>query len=118
MTMDTLILAASWLLLTTGSAFVVIGAVGIVRMPDIYTRLHAASLIETLGGGCLLAGLMLQAGLTLVALKLAIILLLFLFTAPVAMHAIAQAALLQDVKPRLAEDRRDGKAQVQNQEGA
>ena len=42
-------------------------------MPDFYTRMHAASVIETLGAGLILLGLMLQAGLTLVAVKLLII---------------------------------------------
>jgi len=106
MTMDMFIFGLSWVLLAVGSAFVVVGALGIVRMPDIFTRLHAASLIETLGGGAILLGLMLQAGFTLVLLKLAMILLLFIFTAPVATHAVAQAALHQNVNPKLASDRR------------
>ncbi len=110
MTMEMVIFGLSWLLIGIGSVFVVIGAVGIVRMPDVFTRLHAASLIETLGGGALLLGLMLQAGFTLVTLKLAMILLLFVFTAPVATHAVAQAALHQEVMPKLASDRRPHQA--------
>ncbi len=118
MTLELLIQSASWVLLVVGSVFVVIGAVGLLRMPDIYTRLHAASLIETLGAGCLLLGLMLQAGATLVTLKLVAIFLLFLFTAPVATHAVAQAALHQDIQPRLAEDRRTQVDAPPEREGA
>lgn len=106
MTIDLVIDILSWLLISVGSAFVVIGALGMLRLPDIYTRLHAVSLIETIGGGAILIGLMLQAGLTLVTLKLAMILLAFVFTAPVATHAVAQAALHQEIKPKLASDRR------------
>lgn len=106
MTLEMVLFGLSWVLLTVGSVFVVIGAIGIVRMPDIYTRLHAASLIETIGAGAILIGLMLQAGLTLVTLKLVMVLLVFIFTAPVATHAVAQAALHQEVKPKLASDRR------------
>ncbi|MDP4593053.1 MAG: monovalent cation/H(+) antiporter subunit G, partial [Beijerinckiaceae bacterium] len=51
----------SWLLLLSGSFFFVVGAVGMVRMPDLYTRMHSASVTETLGCGLLLAGMMLQA---------------------------------------------------------
>ncbi len=53
---------ASWLLLLSGSFFFIVGAVGMVRMPDVYTRMHASSVTETLGCGLLIAGMMLQAG--------------------------------------------------------
>jgi multicomponent Na+:H+ antiporter subunit G len=67
----------------------------------------AASVIETLGAGLLIAGLMLQAGFTLISLKLFFIFVLFFFTGPVATHALAQAALGEDIKPQLDEDRRE-----------
>lgn len=103
----TLIDWASWAMIIAGSGFVVIGAVGLVRMPDLFTRMHAASVTDTLGVGLLLGGLMLQAGPTLVALKLAFLLALFFFTGPVVSHALAQAALHEGVEPLLAEDRRE-----------
>jgi multicomponent Na+:H+ antiporter subunit G len=99
--------AFSWVLILAGSAFVVLGAVGLVRMPDIYTRMHAASVTDTLGAGLLIGGLMLQAGLSLVTLKLLFLLALFFFTGPVVTHALAQAALHEGVEPMLHEDRRD-----------
>ena len=49
---------ATGLLLAVGSAFYLIGAFGLVRMPDVFTRLHAASVMETLGAGSLLFGMM------------------------------------------------------------
>lgn len=96
----------SWILILAGSAFVVIGALGLVRMPDFYTRMHAASVTDTLGAGLLLGGLMLQAGLSLVTVKLGLLLALFFFTGPVVTHALAQAALHEGVDPLLHEDRR------------
>jgi multicomponent Na+:H+ antiporter subunit G len=98
--------ALSWALILAGSAFVVIGALGLVRMPDLYTRMHAASVTDTLGAGLLLGGLMLQAGLSLVTLKLVFLIVLFFFTGPVVTHALAQAALHEGVVPLLHEDRR------------
>ena len=95
----------SWALILAGSFFTVVGAIGLVRMPDVYTRMHAASVTDTLGAGLLLAGLMVQAGLGLVTLKLLFILILFFFMGPVATHALAQAALHAGVRPQLSEDR-------------
>jgi len=93
--------AVSWLCLLAGGLFCVIGAVGMLRMPDFYTRLHAASVIETLGGGLIMLGLLLQAGMTLVAVKLVIVALLVFFASPTATHALAKAALERGVRPLL-----------------
>jgi multicomponent Na+:H+ antiporter subunit G len=94
-------------LILVGSGFIIAGALGIMRLPDVYTRMHAASVIETLGAGALFAGFMLQAGFNQVTLKLLFILILFFFTGPVITHALAQAALHAGLKPELDEDRRD-----------
>lgn len=93
---------ASWLLLGAGGVFCVIGGIGLIRMPDFYTRVHAASVTDTLGAGLILAGLMLQAGLTLVCVKLVMIGLLILFTSPTATHALTRAALTRGLEPVLA----------------
>lgn len=103
--MQALLDLASWALILAGSFFTVVGALGLVRLPDVYTRMHAASVTDTIGAGLLLTGLMLQAGFTLVTLKLLFILILFFFMGPVATHALAQAALHAGVVPQLAEDR-------------
>lgn len=97
---------ASWLLILAGSFFTVVGALGLVRMPEVFTRMHAASVTDTLGVGFLILGMGLQAGFTLVTLKLFFLLALFIFTGPVITHALAQACLHEDIQPRLAEDRR------------
>jgi multicomponent Na+:H+ antiporter subunit G len=93
---------ASWILLVTGGLFSVVGGIGLLRMPDFYTRVHAASVTDTLGVGFILLGLMLQAGWTLVTVKLVIIGLLIFFTTPAATHALARAALGRGLEPLLA----------------
>lgn len=94
----------SWLCLTAGGLFCLVGAVGMLRMPDFYTRLHAASVIETLGGGLILLGLLLQAGFSLVSIKLIFVGLLVFFASPTATHALAKAAMERGLKPLLASE--------------
>jgi multicomponent Na+:H+ antiporter subunit G len=95
---------ASWALLLAGSAFCMVGALGLLRMPDFYTRMHAASVLDTLGAGLLLAGMMLQAGATLGSVKLVFLGTLLFFTSPTASHALARAARLRGVEPLLADE--------------
>jgi len=104
--MTLLIDIASWVLILAGSFFTLVGAFGLVRMPEVYTRMHAASVTDTLGVGLLAFGMMLQAGLSLVTLKLVFMVMLFLFTGPVVTHALAQACQHEKIKPLLTEDRR------------
>lgn len=104
--MSLIIDIASWALILAGSFFIIVGAIGMLRLPDVYTRMHAASVIDTMGAGFLFAGLMLQAGFNQVSLKLLFILLLFFFTGPVVTHALAQAALIAKIEPELDDDRR------------
>lgn len=94
----------SGLSLLVGALFCLIGAIGLLRMPDFYTRVHAASVVETLGAGFILLGLLLQAGFTLVAVKLLLVALLIFFASPTASHALTRAAMLRGVKPLLAEE--------------
>ncbi len=70
---DTFILLLSWALIVSGSIFTLIGAVGILRFPDFWSRLHAASITDSAGLILLLAGMCLHSGLTLVTVKLIII---------------------------------------------
>ena len=100
--MTLLVEIASWLCLVAGGAFSVIGAVGLIRMPDFFTRMHAASVADTLGAGLLIIGLVLQAGLTLVAVKLLFLGLFILFTSPAATHALIKAAMTRGLRPLLA----------------
>jgi multicomponent Na+:H+ antiporter subunit G len=87
----------SWILLVAGGAFCVIGALGLVRLRSFFPRTHAASVLDSAGAGLILAGLLLQAGWTLVAVKLLFIGLLIFFASPTATHALANAALERGV---------------------
>lgn len=98
--MSFIIDAASALLLFAGAAFIVIGAVGLVRLPDFFTRLHAAGVSETLGAWLVLTGLLLQSGWSIVSVKLVIIVLLLAVTGPTATHALAKSALHGGLKPK------------------
>lgn len=89
--------AVSWACLAAGGLFCVIGAIGLLRMPEFYTRMHAASVTDTLGAGLILLGLILQAGVTLVSAKLLIIGVLIFFMSPTATHALARAAHVRGV---------------------
>jgi len=95
MTIDVL----SWALLLGGSFFMVTGGIGLLRLPDFYTRIHAAGMTDTMGSWLILAGLMLQAGLTLVTLKLVLVLFFLVATSPLASHALAKAAWLHGLEP-------------------
>jgi multicomponent Na+:H+ antiporter subunit G len=92
----------SWVCLVGGSFFCIVGGIGLIRMPDFYTRMQAASLTETLGAGLILLGLLIQAGLTLIGAKIVMVGLLIFFTSPTATHALAKAALVRDLQPLLS----------------
>ena len=94
----------TWVLVSLGGVFCVIGATGMLRMPDFFTRMHAASVIDTLGAGLIIGGLMLQSGFTLASVKLSILGALIFFTSPTASHSLANAALSRGAKPVLADE--------------
>jgi multicomponent Na+:H+ antiporter subunit G len=97
--MPVLLDIASWVLLVSGGLFVFIGGIGALRMPNFYTRIHAASLTDSMGSILILVGIMLQAGLSLATIKLLAILGFLLLTGPTATYALANAALLSGMKP-------------------
>lgn len=90
----------SWILLVAGSAFVFIGGLGAIRLPNFYTRMHASSLTDTMGTILILFGVMFQAQEVLVVVKLLLILGFLLLTGPTASYALANAALLSGMKPK------------------
>ncbi len=97
----------SWLLLMSGSIFVVLGGVGLLRMPDFYSRMHPSGLVDTMGAVLIVAGLMLQAETWQVPAKLALILVFLFFTSPTAPLAVAHAALADGLKPWTKSDGKD-----------
>jgi len=109
--MAVLLDVASWALLLAGSAFCLIGGLGLLRFPDVYARMHASGITDTLGTMLIVAGLALQAGWTQVTIKLVLILIFLLFTSPTSTYALANAAYNSGLKPFLAPDRDlDGEA--------
>jgi multicomponent Na+:H+ antiporter subunit G len=94
----------AWISLAAGAFFCVVGCIGLVRLPDFYTRMHGASVTDTLGVGLILLGLMIEAGLSLVTVKLVFIGLLVFFTSPTATHALAKAAWTRGLRPLLARE--------------
>lgn len=80
-----------------GAAFALLAAVGVLRMPDVFTRMQASTKASTLGLGCLLAGATLQMGDVGSLIQLASIGAFVLLTTPVAAHVIARASYYADV---------------------
>ena len=91
----------SWSLITIGSVMLIIGAIGIVRLPDVFARMHAAGIIDTMGLGAIMLGLMFQAGFTIVTVKLGLIVIFIMFTSPTATHALARASIQGGVNPQV-----------------
>ena len=91
-----------------GAVFCLIGAVGILRLPDVYSRMHSAGITDTLGALLILLGLLPLAGFTIAGAKLIFILLFLWMTSPTATHALARAADHGGVYPQLArQDRKE-----------
>jgi multicomponent Na+:H+ antiporter subunit G len=97
--MQLLLDVISWVLLTLGGIAVLVGGIGALRMPDLYTRMHAVSVTDSLGAILVLTGIMFQAGLSLATIKLIAILLFLLLTSPTASNALASSALIAGTKP-------------------
>ena len=101
----TVLILREWLgggLALAGGLFMLIGAIGLHRMPDVFTRMHGASVGDTLGVGLILLGLILIGGLSLVTVKLVCLGFFIGLTNPVATHALARAALQAGVTPLVA----------------
>ncbi|MGE4610840.1 MAG: monovalent cation/H(+) antiporter subunit G [Paracoccaceae bacterium] len=100
--LDTLLEVLSWFFILPGAFFVVVGAVGTLRFPDFWSRLHAASVTESAGVLLVFAGLCIQAGFTLITVKIIIIGIFLFITGPTSTHAIANAALVTGLRPKEA----------------
>lgn len=102
--MDFLIDIISWICLLAGSFFFLVGSFGILRFRDFWSRLHAASVADSGGMILIVLGLCLQAGWSLITIKLIIIGVFLFITGPTATHAVANAALVTGWRPKLADD--------------
>jgi multicomponent Na+:H+ antiporter subunit G len=95
LTLDTLAV----LLMTLGGLCAFVGGVGILRMPDFYTRMHAAGVTDSAALLLVMLGLAMQAGWSLALAKLAAIVIFLFVTSPTAAYALANAALLSGFEP-------------------
>lgn len=89
----------SWACLLGGGFFGIVGGIGLVRLPDLFTRFHAAGITDTLCTALIAIGLLLQSDSWLVSVKLLLILAFLFFTSPTSTHALAKAALHGKLKP-------------------
>ncbi|MCW8915986.1 MAG: monovalent cation/H(+) antiporter subunit G [Magnetovibrio sp.] len=89
----------SWICIVIGAFFAIVGAVGIVRFPDVFSRMHGAGMVDTMGINMILVGLMFQADEWIVIVKLGLILLFIFFTSPTTTFALARAAIHGGVNP-------------------
>lgn len=87
------------LLMFGGTFFMVVGSIGLNRLPDFYTRAHGAGKVDTLGIMLLLGGMVIYEGFSLNSAKLLLIIAFVILTSPVATHALARRALHFGIKP-------------------
>lgn len=95
----TLLTIASVVLILIGVFFLLVAAIGMLRLPDVFARSHAVALTDSLGAFFLLLGLALYQGFTANAIKILIVLALVYLLNPVIAHAAVRAALRCGVKP-------------------
>lgn len=93
-----------WTLVALGLFTMLVGSLGLIRLPDFYTRSHAASMVDTTGIIILLLGLVFLIGFSQAGLKLLIGVIFVILSNPVAIHALARAAFRSGQRPLLGED--------------
>lgn len=105
---------ATWILMLAGSGLLLMTGVGLLRFPDLYTRMHAGGMADTLATVCIFVGLALQSGFTLVTAKLIIIVIFIFFTSPTSAYALAQASYVAGLKPKVDGFGEDGASNKNN----
>ena len=94
----------TWVFVVVGSLFLIVGAIGILRLPDFYSRIHPAGITDTMGAWLVLVGLMFASDSFFVTIKLVMLLLFLAITSPLAGHALAKAAYLRGLRPLLGHE--------------
>ena len=82
-----------------GVVALLIGSLGLLRLPDVYCRIHAVGMIDTAGASFIIFGMIIHEGFTLVTVKLVLVGVFLFFTSPIATHAVAQVAYKSGVVP-------------------
>ncbi len=114
--LDLIVEVFSWIAILLGSAFMLIGAIGTLRFPDFWSRVHAVSVTDSAGMLLLTLGMCIQGGFTLVTVKLIIIGIFLFITGPTATHAVANAAFVSGFLPKGADAFRRKKTVANKQE--
>ncbi|MGB1867200.1 MAG: monovalent cation/H(+) antiporter subunit G [Candidatus Puniceispirillaceae bacterium] len=94
-----LITILSGFFIACGVVALLIGSLGLLRLPDVYCRIHAVGMIDTAGASFIILGMIIHEGFTLVTVKLVLIGVFMFFTSPIATHAVAQVAYKSGVVP-------------------
>jgi multicomponent Na+:H+ antiporter subunit G len=94
-----LITILSGFFIALGVVALLIGSLGLLRLPDVYCRIHAVGMIDTAGASFIILGMIIHEGFTLVTVKLVLIGVFMFFTSPIATHAVAQVAYKSGVVP-------------------
>ena len=102
--MTMLVEIVSGLFILLGVVALITGSLGLVKLPDLFSRTHAVGMMDTAGVGFIILGLIIYEGFTLVSVKLALVGIFLFFTSPIATHAVAQFALRSGIKPKLDDD--------------
>ena len=82
-----------------GIIAIMVGSLGLIRLPDVFCRIHAVGMIDTAGASFIILGMAIYEGFTLVTVKLIFIGIFLFFTSPIATHAVAQVSHLMGVEP-------------------
>ncbi|MFZ5831025.1 MAG: monovalent cation/H(+) antiporter subunit G [Planctomycetota bacterium] len=101
--MTALAAALSSILCLAGAVFFVAGTLGLLRFPDVYTRLHALTKADNLGLGLIALGVALQAASWLIALKVILVWILAMVASAAACNLIAAAAIRSQPDTTLAD---------------
>ena len=91
-----------------GIFFMLIGSIGILRLPDFFSRTHAISKSDTLGILFVVLGLIIHDGTLVNSLKLGLIMIFIALANPIGSHALANAALKKGMKPLLHKKKKEG----------
>ena len=97
--LDALINVASVISLILGIFFILTGSIGILRLPDVFARIHAAGMIDTAGSAFIILGMILQSGFSLITAKLVFIGIFIFFTSPITGHVTANLARKKGLIP-------------------
>ncbi|MEM5871341.1 MAG: monovalent cation/H(+) antiporter subunit G [Candidatus Aenigmatarchaeota archaeon] len=92
------------ILILIGCIFSIIGAFGLHRFPDVYSRSHAQTVVNVGGTVAILIGVVIETFYSSLSIKAIFLIIFIFFTLPVGTHAIAKAAYVSGIKPKVKRD--------------